>query len=366
MFLVVTRNFPPDVGGIQTLMEGLSLSLAQYSPIKIIADDHKNSEEYDKNSLLNITRIKGFKLFRKYRKANYVNNYLNSNKNVKALFVDHWKSLELIKFDRLKNIKTFCLIHSKEINHEINSSLNKRLIKNLNYVDYIIANSHFTKKLAISVGIIEDKIKIIYPGINKPKEIGEKFMNEANSIFGDTFPKILTIARLDKRKGHDNILMSIRNLKIKYPKIKYVSVGSGNEEKNLIKLSNELSLHNEVTFLNKVDDDLKLSLIKKSNLFIMPSRIEKKSVEGFGISFIEAGSYGVGSIGGKDGGSSDAIMNNESGILCDGNDLGSIYNSVNKFFENDNYLKYGKTAKEFSKKFYWEKTIKKYLELLDS
>ena len=366
MFLFVTRNFPPDVGGIQSLMGGLSHSISDYGPVTVFADSHDESENYDKKSQINIHRIGGIRLLKKYRKANLVNSFINKNSNIRAVFFDHWKSLDSISIKNLENLKVFCLIHSKEINHEINSSLNKRLIKNLNYVDYIIANSHFTKKLAISVGIIEDKIKIIYPGINKPKEIGEKFMNEANSIFGDTFPKILTIARLDKRKGHDNILMSIRNLKIKYPKIKYVSVGSGNEEKNLIKLSNELSLHNEVTFLNKVDDDLKLSLIKKSNLFIMLSRIEKKSVEGFGISFIEAGSYGVGSIGGKDGGSSDAIMNNESGILCDGNDLGSIYNSVNKFFENDNYLKYGKTAKEFSKKFYWEKTIKKYLELLDS
>ena len=45
----------------------------------------------------------------------------------------------------------------------------------------------------------------------------------------------------------------------------------------------------------------------------MPSIIYKKSVEGFGISFIEAASYGVGSIGGIDGGAEDAIKNNETG-----------------------------------------------------
>ncbi len=366
MFLFVTRNFPPDIGGIQSLMGGLSHSISDYGPVTVFADNHAESPNYDKNSQINIHRIGGIKLLRKYRKANLVNDFITKNRNIRAVFFDHWKSLDSINIKNLENLKVFCLIHSKEINHEINSSLNKRLIKNINYVDYIIANSHFTKKLAISVGIKENKIKIIFPGINKPKEISEKFMSEANSIFGDAFPKILTIARLDKRKGHDNILMSIRNLKIKFPKIKYVSVGSGNEEKNLIKLSNELSLTNEVIFLNKINENLKLSLIKKSNLFIMPSRIEGRSVEGFGISFIEAGSYGVGSIGGKDGGSSDAIMDNKSGILCDGNDLGSIYDSINQFFENDNYLKYGKAAKDFSEKFYWEKTIKKYLELLES
>ena len=59
---------------------------------------------------------------------------------------------------------------------------------------------------------------------------------------------------------------------------------------------------NEVVFLNKADQKLKNALIKNSNLFLMPSISFKKSVEGFGISFIEAASYGVGSIGGEHGG----------------------------------------------------------------
>ena len=97
----------------------------------------------------------------------------------------------------------------------------------------------------------------------------------------------------------------------------------------------------------------------------MPSRIENKSVEGFGISFIEAGSYGVGSIGGVDGGASDAISHNNTGLICDGKDLNSIYDSVINFFENENFIKFGTNAKEYAKKFYWDKTIKDYLKLIN-
>ena len=46
--------------------------------------------------------------------------------------------------------------------------------------------------------------------------------------------KILTIARLDRRKNHQNILMCIRNLKEKFPNIKYVSVGDGDEKKDFM------------------------------------------------------------------------------------------------------------------------------------
>ena len=142
MFLIVTRNFPPDIGGMQVLMGGLSESLLNHGPVKVFTYEHESSNTYDNKSRANIERVKGIKLFRKFRKSNLVNSYIDSNTNIRALIVDHWKSLELIKTENLKKVKTFCLLHSKEINHDIGSSLNKRTIKSTNNVDYIIANSN--------------------------------------------------------------------------------------------------------------------------------------------------------------------------------------------------------------------------------
>ena len=270
------------------LMGGLSENLINHGPVKVFTYDCPSSNTYDNKSSLSIERVKGIKLFRKYRKAGLINSFIDSNSNIRALIADHWKSLELIKTENLKKIKTFCLLHSKEINHKIGSSLNKRLIKSTNNADFIIANSNFTKELAIKVGINRSKINIIFPGIEKPQNIENVTKIKAEKIFGESFPKIITVSRLEKRKGHDKILMTIKNLKSKFPKIKYLSIGSGKEENNLFKLSKELNLENEVIFLKDIDFDLKVALIAESNLFLMPSRIEKKSVEGFGISFVEA------------------------------------------------------------------------------
>ena len=365
MFLIVARNFPPDLGGIQMLMGGLSENLLNHGPVKVFAYEHPDSKRYDSKSTMSIDRIKGIKLFRKYRKSNLVNSFIENTGNIRALFADHWKSLELIKKENLKKIKSFCLLHSKEINHEIGSHLNKRVINSVNRADFVIANSNFTKKLAIKIGIDPSKIHVIFPGINKPKKIENISKIAAEKYFANAFPKIITVSRLDKRKGHDKILMLIKNLKTKFPKIKYISIGFGKEEDNLLKLSKELGLKNDVTFLKDIDFNLKNALIAESNLFIMPSRIEKKSVEGFGISFLEAASYGVGAIGGKDGGASDAISHDKTGLICDGNDLNSIYESIINFFKNDNFIKYGKNAKKFSEKFYWEDVIKNYTKLIN-
>ena len=41
MFLVSTRNFPPELGGMQNLMEGLSNALTNHGPVKVFADNHE-------------------------------------------------------------------------------------------------------------------------------------------------------------------------------------------------------------------------------------------------------------------------------------------------------------------------------------
>ena len=363
MFVISTRNYPPDVGGIQNLMEGLANALVSHGPVKVFADSHAESEKYDKNSNIDISRVSGFKIFKKYRKANLIHDYINNN-NIRAIFLDHWKSLENLNDNIFKNIPTFCLIHSKEINHPINSYLNKRMIKSLNKAKFIIANSKFTKKLANNLGVNNEKIYVINPGSNYPIEIKKEYDIEAKKIFGNAFPKIVTIARLDKRKSHQNILMTIKNLKPRFPKIKYISIGDGDERSNLENLKKELKLNDEVNFFYKSNEQLKVAILKNCDLFLMPSVVYKKSVEGFGISFLEAGCYGKGSIGGLHGGERDSIRDGETGYLCDGNNLSSIHETIIKFFENDNYKKFGINAYEFSKNFKWNKIVKKYLELI--
>lgn len=363
MFVVITRNFPPDIGGIQSLMEGLSKGLANHGSVKVFADDYPKCSDYDQNSNLETQRIGGFKVFRKFRKAYAVNEYLKTNK-VKAIFFDHWKSLEYIDTEYLNNNSNFCLIHSKEINHPISSSLNTRMNKAFKKVKFIIANSKYTKELGVSMGLEEGKINIIHPGTNYPIKVHKEDELKAKDIFGSAFPKIITIARLDKRKSHQNILMTIKNLIPTYPDIKYACIGNGEERSNLESLRKQLNIEKQVIFLPRTEENLKVALLNESDLFLMPSIIYKKSVEGFGISFIEAGSYGKGSIGGKDGGQADAIDEGRTGYLCNGNDLSSIYETILKFFQNNQHKVLGLQAKEFSKKFKWENIVKQYLNLI--
>ena len=158
--------------------------------------------------------------------------------------------------------------------------------------------------------------------------------------------------------------MALRNLKEIYPNIIYICIGQGENIDNLKKLITELRLQNNVILPKNLTKDEKNSYLKCSDVFVMPSVTYKKSVEGFGIVYVEAAQFGVPSIGGKDGGASDAINHEETGYICDGNSLDDVYQSIFNILENNKYKVFGKKAEEISTKFYWSKIVKKYLELL--
>ena len=197
------------------------------------------------------------------------------------------------------------------------------------------------------------------------EELYKKTLDIVESILKVKNPRLITVSRFDKRKNHEKIVMAIRNLKQIYPDIVYICVGYGEEEENIKMLVKELDLEAQVMFFKDISNDLKNALVSKSNIFVMPSIIHKKSVEGFGIAYVEAAQYGIPSIGGKDGGAADAIDHGKTGVICDGNNLDDIYSSINSLLENKKYLELGKNAKEFVNKFQWSKIIEEYKKTLN-
>ena len=359
MYIIATRAFPPELGGMQSLMWGLTKQISKNFMVKVFADYQENHKDFDSKVNFSIERVGGIKFLRKIRKAQLINEFLKESK-VQGIIADHWKSLELIKSEK----KKFCLIHGKEINHPKGSSLNNRVTKVLNSVEKVIANSNYTKNLAISLGVEQSKIIVINPGVEPAKKLNEKSLEKVESLLKIKTPRLITVSRLDKRKNHEKIIMALRNLKQKYPDIVYLCIGYGDEEENIKQLVKELNLTSQVMFFKDISDDLKNALIAKSNIFVMPSVIHKTSVEGFGISYVEAAQYGLPSLGGKDGGAEDAIEHNKTGLICDGNNLDEIYSSLDLMINEKKYFELGRNAKNLSNNFEWSKIFEKYKQIL--
>ena len=76
MYIIVTRTFPPELGGMQSLMWGLSREMSKNFMIKVFADYHENHKDFDNEVNFSIERVGGIKFLRKIRKAQLINEFL--------------------------------------------------------------------------------------------------------------------------------------------------------------------------------------------------------------------------------------------------------------------------------------------------
>ena len=119
MIIILTQCFPPRLGGIENLVESLSLELSKVYEVLILADQYNKSEDnlYDSNFKNNISikRFGGIKFLRKRKKILYLKKYLKSKK-ITCVIGDSWKSFEL-SVDILNNqsIPSICHAHGNEI-----------------------------------------------------------------------------------------------------------------------------------------------------------------------------------------------------------------------------------------------------------
>ena len=364
MIIILTQCFPPKIGGIENLIENLSIELSKTHEVLVLADqyDKKHDSYYDSkyNHNLIIKRISGIKFLRKRKKLFELKKLLTSKK-IAYVIGDSWKSFELT-IDTLYSLSvpSICLAHGNELIIK-NSSKKLRVISTLNKVTHIVTNSNFTLSLVKDIGITNQNITCIYPGAQSTIHLNEEIISNINGQ-----PVITTLARLEKRKGHAYILSVIAKLKSEYPNILYVIAGSGVEFENLKKITLELNIVKNVVFLGDINENQKKYLFKNTNLMVMPTLDESKknSIEGFGIAYLEAAYYGIPSIASNVGGTPEAVIHNETGIII--SDMSELYNSLKELLSNKSKLnELGQKAKlRAENDFTWAAIGNKYLQLI--
>ena len=368
--VISTQCFPPVIGGMENLMNGLAKNLYKKKFNIFVFADGKNlidEEKYDQNLKYEIVRYRGLKIIRKRRKSIDIKKFINFKKNINSIFCDSWKSAEnLIKNKVIGSEKIFCLAHGNDILIKNNLMKKRRIKKTLSKSNCIIANSYFTKKKITDLGIESNKIKVIYPGIDISNLNFKKNINFFKK-YKNFKPILLTLARLEKRKNHKKIIYAIHDLVKEFKNLLYIIAGDGPEMKKIRKLVNKLNLIKNVEILGKVNEKDKDFLFKISDLHVMPTIQGKRSlsIEGFGISYIEAGMYGLPSISSGLGGTKESVINGKTGIICNPNDVSSIKDSIKKIIINKKiYRKMSINSKNFSKRFLWKNVIKNYLKLI--
>jgi len=179
-------------------------------------------------------------------------------------------------------------------------------------------------------------------------------------------PTIISIGALKKRKGQHLTIQALKIIKEKIPNIQLRLIGSCDSPKHLEylkKLVHQNNLTNHVHFISNLTDTELESEYKKADLFCMPSVSVNDNIEGFGIVYLEAASYGLPCIGSLNTGAEDAISDKYNGFLVKHNNVQDLSAKILQILTNQKlYSAMSANSLIWVEKFSWSKTVKSYIQ----
>jgi len=269
---------------------------------------------------------------------------------------DSWKSVAAVPNHSGKLV---VLAHGQEY---LSPSIKRQnaIRKSLNRADLVVASSAMTAHLVSQISATVP-VEVIYPTYmvtragQQPRT--DRHLQETTLI--------VSLCRIEKRKG---LLQSAKALLKLYKeglKFTWKIAGSGPDSAQLEAFIRASEMADACQFLGRISDGEKDALLGSANLFLMPSYQEGKSLEGFGISYIEAAKYGVPSIAGVVGGAPEAVLNGVTGWCVDGSSSDAIGEALRDALRNQKKIReYGSAArKRYIELFAGETSFAKLLHL---
>ena len=214
----------------------------------------------------------------------------------------------------------------------------------------VIANSQGLKELALKTDR-DAKIDIIYNGVNV-----EDFSQRNNRENGDNII-ILTVARLIKRKGIDDLIGAVPAIVEEHKNIKLRIIGEGNMENELKALTQKLEVSKYIDFLGYIPHAEIATYYSSSDIFVLPSKNE-----GMSNTVLEAMASGLPIITTDTGGTRELI--NENGIIIPSEDSDAISSAVLNLI-NDHKLRedMGIKSRKIAESMSWKNIAEAYYTL---
>jgi phosphatidylinositol alpha-1,6-mannosyltransferase len=190
----------------------------------------------------------------------------------------------------------------------------------LKRADVVVTVSRWTQQRVLAAGVAPEKVKVVYNGLDHSRFFpgpADDALREKHNLVGRR--TVLTVARLDVRKGHETVLRALPAVLAQVPNLVYLIVGDGPQRAHLKGLVAELGLSAHVVFVPSATDAEIPAYYHTCDLFVQPNRhMPDGDDEGFGLVFLEAGACRKPVVGGRSGGVPEAVVDGETGILVDG------------------------------------------------
>ena len=360
--LIFTNEFYPFKGGIGRYCEELINTIKKDYAVTLVAPKYDGSlirSHLSEGISLNLVPGGQFKywhlpkLIKKVRSIDFT-----QYDYILAADWPFWIAIQCVNALRLgKKIEFNLMLHGSEVlNLKYGKASIFAMFLNLfSGVQTIFTNSHYTKRILLENHHVPASVPVIVTYLGVSQDIILSNDSYIRDVLSTEF-NLLTVGRLDDRKGYDYVIQSLGLLSDEVRlHIFYTIVGNGSDDfkRNLEDLAkiNKVNLR----IRSNVGDAELEEIYKKNKVFILAAKHSNKKIEGFGLVFLEAGKYGMPSIATDVGAISEVVQNNKTGLVVKEN-VNDISEAILKLYrERDLLVKFSDNCIDAVKMFTWSK-----------
>lgn len=371
--LVITNDFPPRPGGIQTF--GYEI-VRRFDPesVTVLTSNWDGAAEFDSAQDFKIVRAQTQTLLPSKSTLSMAREIVVSENVTRVLFGAAAPLGLLAAPLRKLGVKNIVgMTQGHETGWAMTPGTRQALRKIGNDTDFLTYISEYThKKIAKALSPqAASRMRLITPGV----DVSE--FSPANSVAGKQLrsdlgwidrPVIVCVSRLMARKGQDELVRALPKIHETTPEASLIIVGEGSYRKEIERLVAKSGLEEFVHLTGKVNQADLSKWYAAGDVFAMPcrTRLGGWDVEGLGIVFLEASATGLPVVVGDSGGAVDAVIDGQTGYLVDGSATTEIARRIS-FLLNDRQAakKMGEAGRDWvANEWSWEQNFKKLDGLL--
>jgi phosphatidylinositol alpha-1,6-mannosyltransferase len=314
--LLVTNDFPPKIGGIQSLLWEWWRRLPP-DRFAVLTSPHKGAADFDAEQAFRVERVPEPVLLPHPVMVRRVDQLARAF-GAELIVLDPAVPLGLI--GPSLELPYDVVLHGAEVTVPGRLPGTKQALGHvLRNARHVIAAGTYPAAEAARAAGRELPTTVVPPGVDvarfRPLDDGER--TDVRRRFGLPLDAriVLGVSRLVPRKGFDTAISAVAQLAPTHPDLVLAIAGAGRDEQRLRRLTAELSA--PVRFLGRVANDDLPGLYGSADVFTMLCRNRWGGLEqeGFGIVFVEAAAAGVPQVAGDSGGAAEAVADGETGIV---------------------------------------------------
>lgn len=372
-FLLLSDIFPPKTGGSGRWFWEIYSRLPR-DQFLVAAGEDSRANAFDRTHDLRVIRLPLAMATRGLRPFANLKHYLNTAWRVRRLVkcegiaaIHAGRNLPegfvayLVR--RLTGTPYLCFVHGEDVGVSATSRelawMTRRVFAGASLV---VANSRNTQAILQNEwNLPETKLHLLYPGVDTRRFVPASYDESIRRELGWVDRTVLlTVGRLQKRKGHDMLIRALPAIRQRHPDVLYAIVGDGEERPYLQSLASEQGVPKHIQFLGEVGEEQLSRCYQQCDLFVLPNRAIGRDVEGFGMVLLEAQACGKPVIAGDSGGTAETMNVPDTGRIVNCEEPEPLASAINELLDDPKRMEeMGRRGREWvCERFDWQALVK--------